>query len=210
VGEGSRIYEEWLNALTTPEAVARERFVESPVAHPSAVLRRELLERLGGYREAGWPEDYDLWLRLLESGVRIAKVESLLHFWREHGDRLTRRDPRYGVDGFLRCKAHYLLRGPFAGGAPVVVWGAGQTGRRLARYLLSGGAHIAAFVDIDPAKVGRSRHGRPVVAADGLPQLLDRDTVVLAAVASRGARALIRSRLNGLGLVEGEGYWCVA
>jgi FlaA1/EpsC-like NDP-sugar epimerase len=114
------------------------------------------------------------------------------------------------VDGFLRCKAHYLLRGPLAGGAPVVVWGAGQTGRRLARHLLGGGAHIVAFIDIDSAKIGRSRHGRPVVAAEGLPHLLDRDTVVLAAVASRGARALIRSRLNGFGLVEGAGYWCVA
>jgi len=210
LGVGFRLYEEWLNALTTPEAVARGRFVESPVAHPSAVLRRELLERLGGYREAGWPEDYDLWLRLLESGGRIAKVESLLYFWREHGDRLTHRDPRYGLDGFLRCKAHYLLRGPLAGGAPVVVWGAGQTGRRLARYLLGGGADVLAFVDIDPAKIGRSRHGRPVVAADELPALLRDGAVVLAAVASRGARALIRAQLNSLGLVEGEGFWCVA
>lgn len=210
VGEGSRLYEAWLNSLTDCEAIARERFVESPLAHPSAVLRRELLERLGGYREAGWPEDYDLWLRLLESGGRIAKVESLLYFWREHGDRLTRTDPRYSVESFLRCKAHFLLRGPLAGGAPVVVWGAGQTGRRLARHLLSGGAPIVAFVDIDPAKIGRSRHGRPVVAADGLPQLLREGAVVLAAVASRGARELIRGRLNGLGLEEGAGFWCVA
>jgi Fe2+ transport system protein FeoA len=34
--------------------------------------------------------------------------------------------------------------------------------------------------------------------------------VVLAAVASRGARELIRARLRALGLVEGEGFWCVA
>ena len=43
-GRGFRIYEAWLNSLATPEAIARERFVESPVAHPSAMVRKELLE----------------------------------------------------------------------------------------------------------------------------------------------------------------------
>jgi hypothetical protein len=33
---------------------------------------------------------------------------------------------------------------------------------------------------------------------------------VLAAVASRGARELIRTQLDGLGLREGADYWCVA
>ena len=35
-------------------------------------------------------------------------------------------------------------------------------------------------------------------------------TVILAAVSSRGARALIRQRLVTFGLREGEQFWCVA
>jgi glycosyltransferase involved in cell wall biosynthesis len=210
VGEGFRVYEAWLNSLTTPAAIARERFVESPVAHPSAVVRRELYEGCGGYRDFDGPEDYDLWLRLLEAGVQIAKVERHLYFWREHGDRLTRTDGRYSVENFLRVKARYLFSGPLAGAVPAVVWGAGQTGRRLSKHLLRGGAAIRAFVDIDPAKIGRSLRGRPVVGPGELASLLAGGAVVLAAVASRGARAIIRDHLSGLGLVEGEGYWCVA
>jgi hypothetical protein len=34
--------------------------------------------------------------------------------------------------------------------------------------------------------------------------------VVLAAVASRGARALIRDRLDEIAQVEGRDFWCVA
>ena len=210
VGEGFRIYEAWLNALATPAAIARERFIESPVAHPSAIVRRELYEGCGGYRDFDGPEDYDLWLRLLEAGVQIAKVERHLYFWREHGDRLTRTDGRYSVESFLRCKARYLLRGPLDSASAVVVWGAGQTGRRLSKHLLRGGARITAFVDIDPAKIGRSLRGRPVVGPGELPRLLADGAVVLAAVASRGARALIRQQLDALGLAEGEDYWCVA
>jgi hypothetical protein len=208
VGEGFRIYESWLNSLASPDAIARERFVESPVAHPSAMVRRELLEP--GYRETGGPEDYDLWLRLLEQGVKIAKIDRYLFFWREHGERLTRVDGRYSVENFLRCKAKYLLSGPLHGVGRVAVWGAGQTGRRLSKHLIRGGAPVEVFVDIDPDKIGRTLRGRPIIGVDGLPALLGDGTVVLASVASRGARGLIREQLDALGLQEGVGYWCVA
>lgn len=210
VAEGYRLYERWLNSLVGHAAMARERFVESPLAHPSAVLRRGVVERAGGYRDLGWPEDYDLWLRLFAAGVEFAKVDRLLYFWRDHPSRLSRRDARYAADAFLRCKAHHLLEGPLAGAGRVVIWGAGPTGRRLARSLAAGGAPVDAFVDIDPDKIGRTVRGRPVVAPERLPGLLGPGVVVLSAVASRGARSLIRARLDAFGLTEGEGYWCVA
>ena len=203
-------YEEWLNGLRTHEQMARERFVESPLAHPSVMVRREVLRAAGGYRDCGWPEDYDLWLRLFANGTGFAKVERPLHFWREHHDRLTRRDPRYSTDAFLRCKAHHLTLGPLSGGRSAVVWGAGRTGRRLSRLLLEQGVELAAFIDIDPRKIGGTARRRPVVAPEALPGLLGEGVVVLAAVASRGARELIRARLQAIGLVEGEGFWCVA
>jgi len=88
--------------------------------------------------------------------------------------------------------------------------GAGQTGRRLSRHLLREGAPLACFVDIDPEKIGRTLRGLPIVGVEDLPAMLGAGTVVLAAVASRGARELIRRQLDDLGLVEGDGYWCVA
>jgi glycosyltransferase involved in cell wall biosynthesis len=210
VGEGARLYARWLNHLLTHADIMRERFVESPIAHPSAAIRRGLLERVGGYRDVGWPEDYDLWLRLAEAGAVFAKVPKVLYFWRDHADRLTRRDGRYAKEAFLRCKAHFLARGPLAGGRRAVVWGAGPTGRRLARALEGKCVRVAAFIDIDPAKVGRVVRGVALHAPEELEGLLGPDAVVLAAVASRGAREEIRERLRGLGLVEGEGFWCVA
>ncbi len=211
VGEGFRIYEAWLNSLVTPGEIARERFVESPVAHPSVMVRRGLFEQMGGYRDFGGPEDYDLWLRLLERGVAISKIDRTLYFWREHGERLTRVDGRYSVENFLRCKARYLLTGPLAGSRRVVVWGAGQTGRRLSKHVLRGGAPLECFVDIDPEKIGRTMRGLPIIGVGELPALLGDGTVVLAAVASRGARELIRAQLDASRAGQkGIGYWCVA
>jgi glycosyltransferase involved in cell wall biosynthesis len=210
VGEGYRIYEGWLNSLSTPEAIGRERFVESPVAHPSVLVRREAFDLVGGYHDTEWAEDYDLWLRLLEARVSFSKVDRYLYFWREHAERLTRVDGRYSVENFLRCKAKYLLSGPLADCQRVVVWGAGQTGRRLSKHLLRGGAPIEAFVDIDPEKIGGTLRERPIFDPDDLSMLMGSDTVILAAVGSRGARELIRGRLSAIGLREGREYWCVA
>src|SRR5262249_39092702 len=55
---GLRAYERWLNGIDSAERVRAEAFVECPVAHPGLVVRTEILRGLG-YRDAGWPEDYD-------------------------------------------------------------------------------------------------------------------------------------------------------
>lgn len=210
VAMGFRLYEAWLNSLMTHDAMAGERFIESPIAHPSVMVRRELLTEIGGWRDVVWAEDYDLWLRLFKAGATFEKIDRFLFFWREHGERLTRTDPRYSVPNFLRCKAHYLARGPLAGAGGVILWGAGQTGRRLSAFLMAEGVEIAAVVDIDPMKIGGALRGIPVISPEELEIHLGSDTVVLAAVASRGARDLIRARLSELDLEEGKTFWCVA
>jgi hypothetical protein len=52
----------------TPERAARDVFVECPLPHPTLIARRESLAAVGGYRALGWPEDYDLLLRLRVRG----------------------------------------------------------------------------------------------------------------------------------------------
>lgn len=212
VREGFRIYIDWLNNLVTHADITREIFVESPLAHPSVTFRKRWIDEVGGYREFGWPEDYDLWLRLYLAGARFAKIPEILLYWREHPQRLTRTDSRYSVKNFLRAKAHYLMRGPLADRDAVVIWGAGQMGRRLSKHLLEEGAPIVAFIDVDPQKIGRTRKGRPILAPGDLKDELAKyqGPVVLAAVRSRGARSLIRERLSGMGLREAIDWWAVA
>lgn len=212
VREGFQIYIEWLNHLVSHEAITREIFIESPLAHPSVAFRKRWVEDVGGYQEYGWPEDYDLWLRLYLAGARFAKVPEILVYWREHEQRLTRTDSRYSVENFIRAKAHYLCKGPLADRDGVMVWGAGQMGRRLSKHLEREGAPLVAFIDIDPGKIGRERRGCPIVGPEDLRAWLEKyqHPVVLASVSSRGARALIRERLNQMGLREGVDWWAVA
>lgn len=212
VGRGFELYYQWLNSLISHREITREIFIESPLANPSTTFRRSWAERVGGYQEHGWPEDYDLWLRLYLAGARFAKIPQVLLRWREHEDRLTHNDSRYSVKNFLRAKAHYLAKGPARGRDAVIVWGAGMTGRRLSKHLLTEDLPLAAFVEVDPEKIGRTRRGKPIIAREDLMDWWTRydHPILLSAVRARKARPLIREQLENFGLVEGRDWWGAA
>jgi cellulose synthase/poly-beta-1,6-N-acetylglucosamine synthase-like glycosyltransferase len=195
VRQGYNIYLEWQNALLSEADIRREMFVESPLAHPSVMFRREWVVDLGGYQDNGWAEDYDLWLRLYLAGAHLAKLPDVLLEWREGPDRLTRRDGRYSLENFLRAKAFYLKRGPLNERDAVIVWGAGMIGRRLSKHLLRQGVPLVAFIDIDPRKIGQQRRGVPILPPDELPRGGSASKPALLAAVRRGARQLIRRRL---------------
>lgn len=212
VAEGFRIYEEWQNRLVEHDDIVREIFIESPIAHPSALMRRLELLGMGGYLERGWPEDYDLWLRYHAAGRRFAKVPDVMLDWREHSERATRTDSRYSVENFLRAKAHYLISGPLQGRDGLIVWGAGKTGRRLSKHLIRGGRRPNLFVDIAADKIGRRLRDVEIIGVEDVSAAWQRwqHPILLAAVASRGARELIRQQLQDWGWTEGADFLLVA
>jgi glycosyltransferase involved in cell wall biosynthesis len=201
----------WINSLFTPTEIHLRRFVESPVAHPSVVFRRALLDEHGGYESGDFPEDYDLWLRWMEAGVQFGKVDAELLLWNDVPTRLSRIDQRYRPESFYRTKCSYLARWLTRQVEPsreIWLWGAGRITRRRFRALETEGISIPGFIDVDRKKLGRLRDGRPVVGPHNLPS---RDRAfILAGVATRGARELIASELNRLGRTEGTDYLLVA
>ncbi|MBX3250380.1 MAG: glycosyltransferase [Myxococcales bacterium] len=205
-GEGMRHYVAWMNGLESPADHRRELFVESPLCHPSVMLRADVLDALGGYADGDFPEDYELWLRLDAAGHALAKLPTPYLRWRQHPGQTTFHDPRYRPDAFRQLKARYLARRLAAERRPLTIWGAGPIGRRLARALEAHDVYVARFVDIDPRKIGRKVRGAPITD----PSAIDASTFTLAAVGSRGARALIRAALEGARLVEGRDFLCVA
>ncbi len=206
VRDGARRYEHWINGLVLPDEIERDLFVECPIPHPSLVVRRTAFEQAGGYQDTGWPEDYDLVLRLWQQGGRLGKVPEVLLKWREGGERLSRTDPRYGEDAFRRCKVHYLKRR--ITGRPVVVWGAGPVGKAFARTLQAAGEQVVAFVDLDPRKIGQTIYGAPVIRPSDIEQ--HRGAYVVGAVGSADARAEIRRALAAAGFREPQEYCAVA
>jgi glycosyltransferase involved in cell wall biosynthesis len=208
VRRGALRYEVWINGLTTHDEIERGLFVECPIPHPTFFLRASALDVVGGYRDRGWPEDYDLVLRLWEAGGRFGKVPGIHLHWREGPGRLSRTAPAYSEESFRRCKVFFLLRTHLRRSRGVVVWGAGPVGKAFARELKRQGGSLVAFVDLDPRKIGQEIHGVPVV-----PPMDGRrfsEAFHVAAVAKGRAREEIRGALAEAGAVETRDFVAVA
>jgi len=205
--QGMIDYESWQNGLTDHALVMRDLLVESPFVHPSIMTRRNILADLGGYQDNGWPEDYDLWLRMAAAGVQFARLPQTLLFWRDHPERATRTMDEYAAHAFRACKCHHLLNVFLRDAPDVVIAGAGQEARAWQRLLAAAGATVSTWLDVDPKKIGRTLHHAPVISPDEL-QLNGRKMIV--AIGVRGAREQFRSVAKMHGWLEGIDFVCVA
>jgi glycosyltransferase involved in cell wall biosynthesis len=205
--QGMLSYETWQNSLGSHAQIMRDRFVESPIVHPSILARRDLIEDAGGYRDCGWAEDYDLWLRMAGSGTCFARLPQTLFFWRDHPGRATRTMSEYSADAFRACKLHSLRQGFLRDGRSVVIAGAGLEGRAWQRLLAGAGISVSSWVDVDPRKIGRILHGAPVISTD---QLRAENGRILVAIGVRGAREQFRELALPMGLKEGLDFICIA
>jgi glycosyltransferase involved in cell wall biosynthesis len=204
---GRRAYEAWLNSMQSPEILRRNRFIECPVAHPTLTIRRTALEA-HPYRDCGWPEDYDLVLRLLRAGPSIGIVPRRLVGWRDHPVRLSRTHPAYELERFTACRAWHLSRDFLAGAGEYVLWGHGRTGRALRRALAALGHHPVSIVEVHPRRLGNRIHGAEVIPPDALVERPRRPIVT--SVAGAGPRAVIRTALERMGFTEDVDFVCAA
>ena len=208
IGDGFILYETWLNQLCLPEDIERELFVESPIPNPTAFFRRDIYEKLDGYHDPVWAEDYDLWLRAHAMGIKMGKPKGVLLHWREHDSRLTHNDDRYHNKLFMQAKAHYLSRSQHLQKRKAIIWGAGPTGLYLHDILVEQNVEVEAFLDVDPRLIGGLKRGVPVLHFSELNHMSKQGNMalIIGAVGARGARAKIREALLDMGKEEGEDF----
>jgi cellulose synthase/poly-beta-1,6-N-acetylglucosamine synthase-like glycosyltransferase len=205
--DGMRAYEHWLNSIDSPQSIRAEAFVECPIAHPTLMIRREILTAYP-YRDCGWAEDYDLVLRLLAAGCTLDVVPRRLLAWRDGPKRLSRTSETYSIDRFTACKAAHLANTFLANSNDYALWGYGETGRSLQNALRQCGKRPSAILELHPGRIGNEIAGAPVVHPDAWLRAPNQRLVV--SVAGARARAKIRGALHQAGLSDGIDYVCAA
>ncbi|HKL37588.1 MAG TPA: glycosyltransferase family 2 protein [Bacteroidales bacterium] len=204
---GFRKYVEWNNTVVSYEQILNQRFVDAPVVNPTAMWRRSTGESLGTYRMGDFPEDYEMWLRWLEQGVKIGKVAEVVLDWWDSSGRLTRSDPAYSDQAFYRVKTLYLARwleryNPFH--PNVAVWGASRTYRQRSGMLEPYGIHITRYIDIRKER----QLPKPVIYYEDLPE--PGAIFVLVYVRQWHAKDQIVAFLYEKGYTEGVDYLLVS
>ncbi len=200
---GFKRFVKWVNSFQTLEEIERNRFVEIPVVNPTILFRRELFEKLGGCRHGDFPEDYEMQLRYLQAGVKMAKLPELLLEWHDYSTRITRTDNRYSTEAFFRVKATYFKKwseqnNPFH--PEIWVWGAGRKTRQRARLLEMEGLKIKGFIDIIKGKTTK----KTVLHFSEIPA--PGKMFIVPMVLKTGVREMIRKFLLERNYEEGKDF----
>ena len=205
---GYREYMRWQNSVLNNADISNQIYIESPFAHPSVMFRRDSIIAAGAYRQGKFPEDYELWLRLMHQGYRMEKLSEVLIDWRESENRLSRVSDNYSREAFDTIRADYLSRDERIQNKHIAFWGAGRKTRQRASYLINKGYRPHVWIDVDPKKIGNRIQGVEVVAPDWLEQVAQTDSkpFVLSYLTSHGARDAARDFLQQHGYTMGEDF----
>lgn len=133
IGDGYAKYESWLNALTSEGKNYTEIYKECVIPSPSWMIHREDLINCGAFDSDRYPEDYDLTFRFYKNNIKCIPSNKLLHYWRDYSSRASRTDSNYAENHFIDLKLHYFLELNYNDSRPLVIWGAGQKGKTIAK-----------------------------------------------------------------------------
>jgi glycosyltransferase involved in cell wall biosynthesis len=210
--EGLKTYVDWTNTLLTHEQIELGRFIDAPIIQPSVCFRRSLIEQYGKYRTSGYPDDYEMWLRWMNAGLRFSKLPEVLLKWRDHENKLTRTSEDYNEAALWSCKSEYLGEWIVKNGVgerPILLWGSGRKTRKRLEFLkILKNLDVRGYIDIDPKKIGQKIDFLEVF--DPVTALEIQDGFILAMVGSRGARSEIGAFLNEHAKIEGVDFLFLA
>lgn len=167
LGEGYRKYEAWLNGLTAQGSNFTDIYRECVIPSPCWMVYRHDLERCSAFEPDVYPEDYDLCFRFYAQQLNVIPCSQVLHFWRDHAGRTSRNHPHYADNRFLELKLHWFLKLDRNPARPLVLWGAGQKGKVIARLL---GSRNVSFnwVCNNPKKIGKTIFGIIMQSTDDI------------------------------------------
>lgn len=198
---------DWSNSIQSYEEIYNNRFIELPVVNPTLMWRKETAQKHGLYRAGDFPEDYEMVLRWLESGVKIVKIPVVVLQWHDSDTRLTRTDDIYSDRSFYNIKSLYLAswlkkNNPYH--PYVSIWGASRVSRRRARLLEQHGVQLKNYIDTK-----RSRQiGSEIIYYKDMPAA--GQMFILSYIRQMDNRDRIREFLYGRGYLEGKDFLMVS
>lgn len=195
VGDGYARYEKWLNNLTRKGNNFSEIYKECSIPSPCWMVYREDFELCGGFESNRYPEDYDLAFRFRKAGLKCIPCNDVLLLWRDYDTRTSRTSEHYAQNYFLDIKLHYFLKQDFNKNHPLVVWGAGNKGKNIAKLLIALGIHFTWVCD-NPNKIGKSIYDVEMKTYQYLKELKNPQSIIT--VANHEAQKTIHSYLNKL------------
>jgi glycosyltransferase involved in cell wall biosynthesis len=154
INNGYKNYETWLNRLTRSGSNFSEIYKECVIPSPCWMVHKDDLLACDAFNPNDYPEDYDLTFRFYKHQIKVIPCNQVLHLWRDYSNRTSRTHKHYAENYFLEIKLKYFLELDYDTSRSLVVWGAGNKGKIIAKLLNEKEVDFL-WVCNNPKKIGK-------------------------------------------------------
>ncbi|WP_281446837.1 glycosyltransferase [Leuconostoc mesenteroides] len=85
--------------------------MRSPFNHPSVMFKKEAVIKSGNYQEIDFMEDYDLWMRMISSGIIAENINEDLVYMRASNSMYSRRGGMKYIRAYVSFRYSLLKKG---------------------------------------------------------------------------------------------------
>ena len=200
---GFKRYEIWLNSLTKTGENYSEIYKECVIPSPCWMIHREDLMACDAFNPNRYPEDYDLAFRFYKHHYKCIPCDKVLHKWRDYNTRTSRTHVHYAENHFIPLKLDYFLELDYNTNKTLVVWGAGNKGKTIAKTLIKKNISFEWICD-NPNKIGRDIYGKILKPFDDLEKISNPQSIIT--VANKSSQKEIKNYMLKLNMKPIEDY----
>ena len=204
ISNGYERYEKWLNLLTEKGTNYSEIYKECVIPSPCWMVFKDDLDKCGAFESDRYPEDYDLTFRFYENRLKCIPCDMTLHHWRDYDSRTSRTSEHYAANYFLDIKLHYFLKLEYNPKRPLVIWGAGNKGKTIAKNLIDRKQDFTWICD-NPNKIGKDIYGKKLFHFRVLHEIVDSQNIIT--VANEKEQVAIRNFFDTINKLPIKDYF---
>jgi len=190
INDGYKSYENWLNKLILKGKNYSEIYKECVIPSPCWMVHKEDLLACEAFNPDNYPEDYDLAFRFYKNQLKVIPCDKVLHYWRDYSYRTSRTHEHYAQNYFLEIKLTYFLELDYNNSRPLVIWGAGNKGKAIAKMLIEKQVDFV-WVCNNPKKIGKHIYDKKLHSFIHLKGLNNAQSIIT--VANKESQQTIRS-----------------
>ena len=204
LGAGFKNYELWLNSLIEKGSNFEGIYKECVIPSPCWMVYREDLEKCQAFYPNVYPEDYDLAFRFYKGALKPIACSKVLHHWRDYATRTSRTHVYYADHTFLAIKMDYFLELECDVTKNLVVWGAGDKGKKAAKILIAQNIKFTWICD-NPKKIGKDIYGQILYPLTALDTIENSQSIIT--VANLKAQKEIKLYFEERNLISNKDYF---
>lgn len=204
ISDGYKKYETWINGLTATGSNFIEIYKECVIPSPCWMIHKDDFEIAGGFNSDIYPEDYDLTFRFYKHNFKPIACDKVIHLWRDYSSRSSRTQTNYSQLSLLDIRAAYFLKLDYDPNRPLVIWGAGNKGKFIAKKLIKKNVPFYWICD-NPNKINKSIYGVVLQHFNLLTKIKNSQSIVT--VANPKAQEEIKAYFNEKNLVSMQDYY---